>query len=137
MYRHLLRTFRMFHGERVSEYLAKHTSKIQTAIHQESEDYILNVNEIEYINHLVQRFAFDCPRIDFNARWASRYETQISPHEYPSQFTFHEVFRPHETVSAWVIVFHLPFTGNADLFHCATSRWKSVHLEVFLEEGEE
>jgi len=127
----------VLHAEMVIGVLTKHTRQIEEAIHQEPEDYILNVNEIEYINHLVQQFAFDCPRIDFDAQRASRYEMQLLPYRYPEQFPLHFRLGPYETVPTWVIVYHLPFTGSTELLRCAMDLWRSIDLEVSLEENEE
>src|SRR2546423_6797853 len=126
-------SFNMFGGERLNEFFFKRNPTIQEAIHREAEDYILNVNETEYINYLVQMFEFDIPHIDFDSTSVSDYETQISPYDYPEHFHFHFASRSATKVDKQVVVYHLPFTGDSELFRYAPSQHKMLYPEVFIE----
>lgn len=123
----------MFSGEFLTEFLAEHNRTIQAAIHQEAESYILNVNETEYTNYLVEQFAIDIPRIDFESLHVTDYETPISPEDYPVYFPFYVARRPGVTVPKQVVVYHLPFSGNAKLFHFSPSQGLMFYPEVFIE----
>ena len=69
--------FVVFSGEDVSKYLTKINGKIKSQINQESEDYMLNVNETDYINHLVSKFTVEPINIDFKGECISAYEKPI------------------------------------------------------------
>ena len=131
-------SFMMFSERPVGEFLAEHNSKIQVAIQKETDDYILNVNETEYINFLVQEFTIDIPRplidFDINNMLVSDYETQIDPQDYPTQFVLHFTTRQRQTVPRQVVVYHIPFTGNDKLLHLAPSHHGFQFTKVFLED---
>lgn len=86
-------------GGELDRYLKENCQKIRSCIEKESEDYILNVNEIEYINYLVDKFTIDIPSIDFAGVCVTHYEKRFSSRDSLKQ----------------VIVYHLPCTGNIDL----------------------
>lgn len=124
----------MCRGEQVRDFLANHSRKIQATIQQETEDFILNVNETEYVNYLVQKYAIETPRIDFDGIHVSNYEKQVSPQDYPVYFPFHFASPPGTTVLKQVVVYYLPFTGSAELFHYTPSRFMESYPEVFIED---
>jgi hypothetical protein len=64
MYRHR-ESFNAFAERRLREYLEENDRRIRSRIEQESENYVFNINEVEYINYLVNEFTIDIPDIDF------------------------------------------------------------------------
>ncbi len=127
-------SFMMFSEEFISNFLANHNREIQAAIQRETEDFILNVNATEYITYLVETFAIDTPCIDFDNMSVSDYEAEISPEDYPEHFPFLFAARTRTTVRRQVVVFHLPFTGNAELFHFKPSQYVMLFPEVYIED---
>ena len=121
--------FMVFSGEDVSKYLARTRNKITSQIHQESKDYILNVNETDYVNHLVSKSTVEPIHIDFEGEFISSREKLIPAEHFPS----HIVVYAGKHYSKQAIVFHLPYTGNGDLFRYAPSMWSTWAPEVYLE----
>ena len=60
--------FHIFAGSStVDDYLSGNDNKLINRIDEESEDYILNVNESDYTNYLFDEFKVDIPYINFEA----------------------------------------------------------------------
>lgn len=102
---------KIFSSGRISDKFLSTIESINRTVESEPEDYILNANEIEYINHIKDEYALDVPTILFDDVYADMYEDDI-PAEY-----FHMSFhvRPGEKYKKEVIQFIIPVEGNADL----------------------
>lgn len=122
-------SFHLFHGKQVSEYLTDHTERLQKALQSESENYILNVNEEAYIDHLVGTYRIATPQIDFEGVFLDTYEKEIPAEAFPPMV----YVRPGKTYPKQVLVYHLPFTGNVDLLRCTPREFQSRFPFVFLE----
>src|SRR5260221_12419225 len=105
-------TFTMFHGDQVRDFLEHNTQLIQYEIGEAAEDYILNVNEEEYISYLEQKLTIDTPHIDFEQMSVDSYNDEIAAEYFPQSFPAH--FNQGQTYLKHVIVYHLPFTGKSD-----------------------
>lgn len=126
------RTFKVFNEHELSDYLVQNTNKIQSPINSKSEDYILNINETKYINHLINQFTVEPINIDFENIFSDPpYEKQI-PAEYFRDALFH--VRAGESYPTQAFVYHLPYTGNLDLFQCRPSAHTLWSTEVFLKD---
>lgn len=102
---------KIFSSGRISDKFLSIIERINKTVESEPEDYILNVNQIEYINHIKDEYSLDVPKILFDNVYADIYEDDI-PAEY-----FHMSFhvRPGEKYKKEVIQFIIPVEGNADL----------------------
>lgn len=124
-------TFTMFHGNQVRDFLEHNTNRIQYEIGEAAEDYILNVNEEEYIIYLVQQFTIDAPHIDFEQMSVDSYNDEIPAEYFPQSFPAY--FNQGKTYPKQVIVYHLPFTGKSDLFKYTPSTFQLSFPEVYLQ----
>jgi len=115
------RTFIAFQGPQLYQRLESWKRDIQDKISREKEDYILNVNETEYINYLVPQYNLEPIQIDFDQVVADS----------------HEDVRVHErTYRFQVITFFLPFEGSEDLLHLAPNECREPeHPRLFIEDG--
>lgn len=129
MYRHR-ESFNAFAERRLREYLEENDRRIRSFIGRESENYVLNVNETEYIDYLVNEFTVDIPDIDFENVFISNNKKQIPAEQFPFGFNV----RRGESYPKQVIVYHLPYTGNTDLLRCSPSQRILWTTKVFLED---
>jgi len=129
MYKHR-GSFKACAERELEEYLEENGHKIRSRIEQESENYILNVNETEYVNYLVNEFTVDTPSIDFASVSVTSYEKQIPSEHFPNSF----FVRPGKSYPKQAVVYHLPYTGNADLLRYTPSHRLLWTTEVFLED---
>lgn len=109
----------MFDGMQVRDLLEAQKRDIKSAIEQSSDDEILNRDEAEYLDELFQDHTFECPVINFEGVYVSDSEELIPSEQFPPDF----VTRPGKSYYAHVICYHLPFTGDAELFRYTPSQF--------------
>lgn len=102
---------RIFSEGNIREVFNRTLDKIVDNIEKESEDYILNVNQTEYVNHLSNELLLDTPSILFENVYADVYEDDISTNDLP----FHFNRGSNETIRKEIIQFFLPVEGNISL----------------------
>ena len=124
-------TFRIFGEGKLSEYLGQKCDEIQQVIQSKSEDYILNVNETDYINYLVNEFTVESINIDFeNIFIGPLYEKDIPAERFPP-YRFN--VQTGKSYPKPAVTYHLPYAGNERLFQYTPSPWINWTTEVFLE----
>ncbi len=106
-------TFKAFAGEDIQQYFLGNDQRILSRISQESEDYILNVNEEDFIGYLADDFSIDLPTIDFESFEVSTYEKMIPAEYFPFNFNVY----PGKKYPRSVYVYSMPYSGNVDLIH--------------------
>lgn len=117
-----MRTFRRDGFQAFSEYdgysmLEKQKSAVTEEINQQNDDYILNVNKEEYIQHLNSKFRIEPLEIHKDQLSVSTHE-ELIPAEMHSIDYFME---PGTSYARDVIQFHLPFTGDEQLLKVRAS----------------
>ena len=123
-------TFKVFSEYELSGYLREQRNEIQSKINHKSEDYILNVNETEYINSLVDEYTVTPININFEKMFITDYEKKIPAEDFPRDIVVHE----GKSYPRQAIVYHLPYTGNQYLLECsATHQYLMWTTEVFLD----
>ena len=80
MYRHSNHS-KIFSSGRIDEKFREIFQRITQTIESETEDYILNVNSTEYVEHLANSNFLDIPIIHYDEVYADSYEDDI-PMEY-------------------------------------------------------
>lgn len=104
-------------------------SAIGGAIKAEKDDYILNVNREEYIQHLVEEFSI--PPIDIykDKLTVSTHEEMIPAERHPISY----MTSRGGSYARDVLVFHLPFSGDPQLLKVRASTFSMsaplVHVE--------
>ena len=117
MYRYNSRS-RIFSSGRISDKFASAFDSIKRTIEYESEDYILNVNETDYIKHLAEQHKMQVPEIKFEDVYADSYEEDIPAEYFPMNFYVHE----GKKYKKEIIQFIIPVDGDADLLsNCPAS----------------
>ena len=112
-----MKTFKPFTNGELDDLLRNQLQEITDRIKDESDNYLLNVNEDEYINHLVSEFTINTPTLDFEARTASTIEKMIPVEQHPnSGFFFHDETK---SFNRQVIIFHIPFSGDINILYYA------------------
>ena len=125
------RTFKVFYENKLSTYLGQNTDSLQSRIDHKLEDYILNVNETDYINHLVNEFTIESINIDFEEVFIGTLYEKDVPAEYFPPYGFN--VRAGESYPKPAVTYHLPYTGNEHLLQYTPSTWIDWTTEVSLE----
>lgn len=107
------------------------TINVQQEVGSESDDYILNVNEREYIEHLIEKYTFKPLLINFDDVSVSSEEKEIDADYFPSGYhvTYgHRYKKP-------VFIYHIPYSGNGVLFKRKPSTYIMWTTDVYLKDG--
>ncbi|OUJ74918.1 hypothetical protein [Hymenobacter crusticola] len=108
---HHNRTPKLFTGESINELFQQIYKRIQSTIENESETYILNVNESTYIDYLTNNHKIDTPEIHFDHVNADSYEDDIPAEYFPMDYYVIQGKRYRKEV----IQFFIPCTGETTL----------------------
>jgi len=94
-------------------------TSISTEINNQNDDYILNVNKEEYIQHLISEFQINPIEIHKDQLTVSTHEEHIPAEIHPSSFFMDR----GSSYPRDVITFHLPFTGDKELLNIKASTY--------------
>ncbi len=114
--------FSMFDNQRTA---------LDQAIKRQNDDYILNVNREEYIQHLIGEFSIEPIEIHKDGLSVSTHEEMIPAEMHPRDyFMDRDGSYPRD-----VLVFHLPFTGDPQLLKVRASTYSMSAPVINIEQG--
>ena len=125
-------SFSAFAEIELRDYLERRLVALRQEVAAESENYILNVDEAQYIEHLVSSFTLESIRLHVDQVEATTREVRV-PAEHFSPL-FH--VQPGKSYPRTAIVYHLPFEGDAELLRCAPSSRLLWTVPVWITGGE-
>lgn len=108
-------------------------SKLRQEIDSQQEDYLLNANETQLASHFTEKYRIDPIMLHEDKVYATDREEMIPAERFDS-FRFHVV--DGNSYRKQVIRFHLPFSGEADLFQYMPSTRILWSADVPVERGE-
>ena len=113
----------------LSAVLENQSSKLRGDIESQSESYILNVNETEFIDYLVKEYSINPLVINADGVFISHDEKAVPIQSFGRGF-----YSGMKTTAKKVVVkYHLPFQGDANLLKCKPSSWIMWSTEVTVE----
>lgn len=115
-----------------SDYLERVKSSINLAVQNETDDYLLNVNEENYLDHIVDRFTIEPLTIHTDQVYASTYEASIPAERFPRD----SYVRDGHSYNKDIIKYHIPISGNKDLLCCVPNPRIIWSMPVSLENDE-
>jgi hypothetical protein len=122
--------FRAFSED--SSVIENQKQRISSAINSQPDNYILNVNKEEYIQHLVSEFTITPVEIHKDQLSASTYEAQIPAEHHP---TFYCSLDSGKSYPRDVIKYHLPFSGDPELLKMRASTYTLSSPRITVEDG--
>lgn len=111
-------SFKIFYEKEFSELSGNLLRQLQNKVNQESQTYILNVNETEYLEFLVSSFAIESLALHFDQYYVSTTERDIPAERFPGPGFYVEGGKSYPKQ---VIHYHVPFSGNQELLRCTPS----------------
>ncbi|WP_077324759.1 hypothetical protein [Virgibacillus siamensis] len=114
-------SFNIFYEGDLSSYLKQQNALIKESIYNAKEDYILNVNETEYKDYLHKKYTIEPISFDFNNVYAEASEKDV---EVNDRFYGGYIQR------CVVYVYHIPFTGNAELLKLKPNPFNMWSIKV-------
>ncbi|ANB01208.1 hypothetical protein [Ectothiorhodospira sp. BSL-9] len=107
----------IFAEKDLRDYMKERKSSVIHSIENEQDDYLLNVNESDYVRYKVDEAFVDPLEIHVDQIYASSSEQMIPAEYFPQSFHVYS----GKSYKKDVIKFHIPFSGNLDLLRCAPS----------------
>jgi hypothetical protein len=105
--------------------------QIVSEINSQPDNYILNVNKKEYIDHLVSKYTIPPIELHREQLSASAYEAQIPAERHPSLYWVES----GKSYARDVIKFHLPFTGDPQLLKVRASTYSLSARRITVEDN--
>ena len=103
----------IFSDGRISDVFHRNYESINATIESESENYILNVNETEYIEHLESKYKLISPEIHFDQVYADSYEGDVPAEYFPKSY---DVYLGKK-YKREIIQFFIPCAGDISLLN--------------------
>lgn len=107
--------------------------KIRQDIESQNQNYLLNANETQLIAHITEKYRLDPIILNEEGVYLTDKEKMIPAEQFDS-FRFH--VRPGESYRKQVVTFHLPFSGDRDLFKYMPSTRILWTQDVAIQNGE-
>jgi len=103
-------------------------------IQNEREDYILNVNKIEYSKHLSEYHMIDFPRLDLDNVEIDKSETNVPAEKFPAGYDV-DVGRTYKRNT---VIFYVPFSGDINILKYSPSpiQTGARNLELSIENND-
>ena len=113
---------RIFSKARISLVFDAINNSIKEEIETETDNYILNANETDYIDHLENKYTLDIPEIQFDDVYVDYYEAEIPAEYFPITFN---VYRG-QTYKKEIIQYFIPCSGRIELMAFAPATTISI-----------
>lgn len=123
-------SFDIFCIQDLSIYLNTRTKELRDKIYKETPQYLLNINDQEYLDHLESSYSVDTLVIHFDQVSVTSREEPIAAERFPNSFYVQRGI----SYLKQVITYHLPFSGNHELLRCIPSTRILWTLEVYIED---
>jgi hypothetical protein len=123
--------FNVFFEEEFEALQAHRHFDLRQRVQNERVEYMLNVDEQQYVAHLASIYSFEPLVLDLNNAVTSHHEKEIPANRFPPTFAV----RPGRTYKKPVVRYHIPFTGDEELLRCRPNPHERDTFEVFIEEG--
>jgi len=108
---------RIFAKRELGEYIEERRQVILSSIDNERDDYLLNVNEEDYLQYKESEAIIEPLEIYVDDIYVSSTEQMIPAKYFSHAFNIY----PGKSYKKDVIKFHIPFSGNPDLLICCPS----------------
>ena len=111
------RTIQIFAETELQVYLERWRLVTIDSIESEKDDFLLNINESDYVKYRVEDALIDPLEIHEDQIYASSSEQMIPAERFPGNYNVYS----GKSYKEDVIKFHIPFSGDADLLKCQPS----------------
>lgn len=130
--RHSYRKTKIFAEKELRKYLGLRRSSVIQSIENEDDDYLLNVNDADYIKYKLTEAYVDPLLIHEDQIYVSSSEQMIPAEKFPRLFNVYK----GKSYKKDVIKFHIPFSGEAELIKCTPSSFISWTMDIELSDQE-
>lgn len=123
---------RVFAEGELSDYLREQSGLIAQQIKNEADDYILNVSETEYQDHIIEKFEIERPSLHFEDVSMEQVERRVPAERFPRSY----YVREGESYPRPAYIVHIPVSSNGHLLRYTPSTRLMWSYEVTLARDE-
>lgn len=124
---------RIFAEKELSAWLRDRHERLAQEVKAADRDYLLNVNETQFIEHLVGRWTVTPLELNFDGVSVSDYEKDIPAERHPENFCL--ALHRDDSFPRHVVCYHIPFSGDAQLLQCRPSTMRMWSEDVSIGAG--
>lgn len=107
-------TVNIFFEAELSAYFDSLRNRMKSTVYEETAEYLLNVNEEEYVEHLLSSVRLEPLQIHFDDTYATVREEQIPADRFPGR-GFEFSVEPGRSYPKQVFRYHIPYSGTEEL----------------------
>lgn len=123
------RRIKIFSEQSLSSYLEARLKRLEEEVQAEDDNYILNVNEVEYVEHLTAKYLIVNLELDFDSISVSTDRKEIAAEHFPGGgFTWN--VESGKKYPKDIIRYHIPFSGDQELLSCRPSTYLLSEVSV-------
>lgn len=120
----------LFGSHQLLQLKLQRLAEMRLRVASQSPDYLLNVNEVEYVDHIVSEFEIPPVALGLDSIEASSSSKLIPAESFPPM-SFVEVGGRYQKQ---VITLHIPFSGNSTLLLCTPATHERAAFEVRIDD---
>lgn len=122
---------KIFSEKTFNQYEMNLMRTIKSNIDGLDKNYLLNVNEEEYIKYLVAEINFEPLEIHFDKIYVSSYEKDIPAELFPFNYNVYA----GKSYRKQIVKYHIPFSGDKELLLCKPNPFIMWTQKILLENG--
>lgn len=123
------RSIKIFNEQSLRDYLEARFKKLEGQVQAEADNYILNVSETEYVEHLNAKFLVENLELDFDSISISTDRKEIPAEHFPGGGFAWNVERG-KRYQKDIIRYHIPYSGDQELLTCRPSTFLLSEVSV-------
>lgn len=123
------KSIKIFAEKPLSNFLEARLKKLEEEVQAEDDNYILNVNEAEYIEHLTAKYLIANLELDFESIYASPDRKEIPAAHFPGGGFTWNVENGKKYLKN-IVRYHIPYSGDQELLTCRPSTYFLSEVSV-------
>jgi len=123
---------KIFRDIELQKFLGDRLNELNQEIQSEDKNRLLNMNEIKYIEYLVNKYQIEPLLFFWEEKYITEYEKMIPAESHPFDFWVEK----GEEYSRQIITYHIPYSGDENLLHCSKSIFRGRSIEAKIQGNE-
>ncbi|MBI2861574.1 MAG: hypothetical protein HYX89_02015 [Chloroflexi bacterium] len=111
----MARNVHIFWESELSQTLEVCRERLKKKVQETDPEYVLNVDEEQYVEYLVSKYRLNPPVLDFDQTWVESREENIPAEQHPSSAFLVE---RGQSYRRQVVRYHIPYGEDAELLLC-------------------
>lgn len=124
---------KIFRDIELQKFLGARLNELNQEIQSEDKNRLLNMNEIKYMEYLVNKYQFEPLEFFWEKKYVTECDKMIPAESHPPANFFIE---KGEKYLRQIITYHIPYSGNRNLLHCRRTIFGGWSIETEIQGNE-